>query len=43
MSGEKTLPATQKKIEDARKKGQASVSKDFFLLRRQPDTLKIAD
>jgi len=32
MSGEKNLPATQKKIEDARKKGQVSVSKDIKIV-----------
>lgn len=32
MSGEKTLPATKKKIDDARKKGQVSVSKDIMIV-----------
>lgn len=32
MSGEKHLPATQKKIDDARKKGQVAVSKDLKIV-----------
>jgi flagellar biosynthesis protein FlhB len=32
MSGEKNLPASQKKIDDARKKGQVAVSKDVRIV-----------
>lgn len=32
MSGEKNLPATKKKIDDARKKGQVAVSKDIKIV-----------
>lgn len=32
MSGEKNLPATQKKIDDARKKGQVATSKDVQIV-----------